>query len=144
MPEVLQLYIKEFAKPHPFLIRLNEALKVINRRYWKSLRQALIGPDAFKVNDALKNFLDSRLFLADSQRSLTAYEDVLATPHLPYYGVLQIRNVWYPETDDILTYEQKQELVKKINNVIGAEMNQHVSFLKLMIKIGENYDDDDI
>ena len=137
LPQDALNIIVAFSKPHASLKLLNDATRVINPCYWKPLREALIGPFAGKVFTVLKTFMDNHVFMETSQRSLHAYEEFIGMPHLPYYGFLDIRQVWVPETDNtpVLTYEEKLQLVNEMFRYIQAQMDEDISFVILKINI---------
>ena len=141
LPEDVLKIIRAFSKPHASLKLLNDATRVIDSCYWKALRQSLIiGRFAGEVFIALKTFMDNNAFMETSQRSLHFYEDSIGVPRLPYYGVMDIRQVWVPETDHIpnLTYEEKLQLVHEMYQYIQAQMDEDISFILLKIKICED------
>jgi hypothetical protein len=76
IPEELGRIIQAYAKPafvHWLLFK--EAKEVVPKRHWKDLEQALSVPDASKVCEALKVYIEVRRRLALADREIEDYRD---------------------------------------------------------------------
>ena len=134
-PELVEL-VREFSKPVFIYWKIfNEAKPVIEPKHLKPIREALVGPRADQVCEALKVYMDNLRVLKEFQAIHCDYEHSFGIQHHPIsrYSTYDLpRN---------LTLEQKITVMHNVTAIVNAEINEATQYrhILLLVRILRDY-----
>lgn len=137
LPKELVELVREFSKPVFIHWKIfNEAKHVIEPKHMKPIREALVGPRADQVCEALKTYMDNLSVLKEYKAIHCAYEISFGIPHHP---ISRYSNYDLPRN---LTLEQKITVMHNVASIVNAEIKESSQYrhILILVRILGNFD----